>query len=43
MIDKNWSRSYTNAQVDRIRRMFRWPASEELLPASVYQNLRAVA
>jgi integrase len=43
MIDKHWSRSYTNAQVDRIRRMFRWAAAEELLPASVYQNLRAVA
>jgi integrase len=43
MIDKNWSRSYTNAQVDRIRRMFRGAGGVELLPASVYQNLGAVA
>lgn len=43
MIDKDWSRSYTNAQVDRIRRMFRWAAAEELLPATLHQNLRAVA
>src|SRR5262249_32455734 len=43
MIDKDWSRKYVNAQVDRIRRMFRWAAEEELLPGSIYQNLRAVA
>jgi len=43
MIEKNWSRTYTNAQVDRIRRMFRWAAEEELLPGSLYQDLRAVA
>ena len=42
MIDKGWSRSYINAQVDRIRRMFRWAAEEELLPGSIYQNIRAV-
>jgi integrase len=42
MIEKGWSRTYINAQVGRIRRMFRWAAEEELLPASVYQNLRAV-
>jgi integrase len=42
MIKKGWSRSYTNAQVDRLRRMFRWAASEELLPVSIYQNLQAV-
>ena len=43
MIDQGWSRSYTNAQVDRIRRMFRWAAEEEMLPGSIHQNLRAVA
>jgi integrase len=43
MVEKGWSRTYTNAQVDRIRRKFRWAAGEELLPGSVYQNLRAVA
>jgi integrase len=43
MVDQGWSRTYVNAQIDRIRRMFRWAAGEELLEASVYQNLRAVA
>jgi integrase len=43
MVEKGWSRTYTNSQIDRIRRMFRWAAEEELLPGSVYQNLRAVA
>jgi integrase len=43
MVEKGWSRTYTNAQVDRLRRMFRWAAEEELVPGSVYQNLRAVA
>ena len=42
MIDKGWSRPYTNAQVDRIRRMFRWAASDELVPGSVYEDLRTV-
>jgi integrase len=43
MVEKGWSRTYTNAQVDRIRRMFRWAGEEELVPGGVYQNLRAVA
>jgi integrase len=43
MIEKAWSRTYTNAQVDRVRRMFRWAAGEELLPGSVYENHRSVA
>jgi integrase len=42
MIEKGWSRSYTNAQTDRVRRMFRWGASEELLPGNVYEGLRSV-
>src|SRR5262249_11822758 len=42
MIAKDWSRTYTNSQVNRIRRMFRWGAEEELLPAVVHHNLRAV-
>jgi integrase len=42
MVKKGWSRNYVNAQVDRLRRMFRWAASEQLLPASVYEALRNV-
>jgi integrase len=43
MIARGWSRAYVNAQVDRIRRLFRWAASEELLPAGVWEALRPVA
>jgi integrase len=42
MIGLDWSRSYVNSQVDRIRRVFRWAAEEELLPAGVYQDLQTV-
>jgi integrase len=42
MVEKGWSRSYTNAQVDRVRRMFRWAGSEGLLPGGVYQELTSV-
>ena len=38
----DWSRGYINKQVDRLRRMFRWAASEELTPVSVYEALRTV-
>jgi integrase len=43
MVRKGWSRTYTNAQVDRVKRMFRWAGEEEMVPGAVYQNLRAVA
>jgi integrase len=42
MIALNWSRNYINAQVDRLRRMFRWAASEEMLPGTLYENLKQV-
>src|SRR5262245_64072796 len=41
--EKGWSRAYINSQVDRIRRLFRWAAEEELVPASVHQALQTVA
>jgi integrase len=43
MVAKGWSRNYVNAQVARVRRMFRWGAEEEKVPGAVFQNLRAVA
>src|SRR5262245_56114773 len=43
MITKGWARTYINAQVDRVRRMFRWAAEEELLPGSIHDNLAKVA
>lgn len=36
---KAWSRGYTNHQVRRIRAMFKWGASHELVPVGVYQSL----
>ena len=32
-------RTHANHQINRIRRMFRWAASRELLPASIHQTL----
>jgi integrase len=39
MIDKGWARGTINRQITRVRRVFRWAASEELVPASVPQAL----
>jgi hypothetical protein len=43
MIDKGWCRTHINHQVNRVRRLFRWGVSEELIPSSVYEALRSVA
>jgi integrase len=43
MIDQGWCRTHVNHQVHRVRRMFRWGVSEELVPVSVYEALRSVA
>jgi integrase len=37
------SRKYINGAVDIIKRMFRWAASEELVPVAVYQALATVS
>jgi integrase len=42
MVEKGWCRGYVNRQVDRVRRLFRWATSEELIGPEVYQALRAV-
>jgi len=42
MIQGGDSRRYINDHVGRIRRMFRWAASEELLPVAAYEALRSV-
>lgn len=43
LIEANLSRKYINKQVDRVRRMFRWAASEELIPSDVPQSLSMVS
>lgn len=42
MIDRGWCRNMVNAQVDRVKRMFKWAVAEELVPGDVYHALRAV-
>lgn len=39
MVEGGWSRGFTNRQVKRIRRVFRWAVSLELVPANVVQAL----
>jgi integrase len=42
MIAKGWSRESINRQSIRIRAMFKWAASRELLPAAIFQALQTV-
>ncbi len=42
MINADLSRGVVNRRVNKIKRMFKWAVSEELLPPSVYEGLRAV-
>lgn len=37
------SRSYVNAVCSKVKRMFKWAASEELVPVTVFQALQTVA
>jgi integrase len=43
MIDRQWCRTLINRRMDRVKRVFRWAASEELVPVAVYQSLRTLA
>jgi integrase len=42
MVGRKWCRSLVNQRVGRVRRIFKWAASEELIPAAVYQALTTV-
>jgi integrase len=42
MIASGNSRRYINQNIGRIKRMFKWGVSKELLPVSVYQSLQTV-
>lgn len=42
MIEKGWCRTRVNQQVGRLKRLFKWAASQELVPGSVYQSLATV-
>lgn len=43
MIKKGWCRSFTNQQIGRLKRMFKWGVENELVPASVFHGIEAVA
>ena len=42
MVSSGWSRSYCNMIRSKLVRMFRWAASRELLPVSIFQSLATV-
>ena len=42
MIDRGWSRNYINACVGCIKRLWKWAASEELVPSEIYQRINTV-
>jgi integrase len=42
MIDKDWCRHSVNEMTNRVRNIFRWGTSQELLPAEVYHALQSV-
>ena len=39
---ETWTRKTVNEYVQRVRRVFRWGASNELVPSETYQSLQAV-
>jgi integrase len=43
MIKLGWCRSLINRRIDRVKRVFKWAASEELVPVATYQALRTLA
>ena len=42
-VEQGHSRGYINDNIDRIRRVFRWGVSEELVDESTYRRLQAVS
>lgn len=43
MVNAGLCRSVANKRTDRIKRVFKWAASEELIPATVFEALRTLA
>ena len=42
MVQNGWCRQLVNRRVDRVKRVFKWAASEELVPVTVYHSLRTL-
>jgi integrase len=43
MIDQGWCRNQINKQIDRVKRIFKWAASEEIVAGTIYESLRTVS
>lgn len=43
MIRRGWARKNINKQINRIRSVFKWAASQEIVEASVWESLRTLA
>jgi len=43
MVKSGWCRTLVNKRIDRVKRAFKWAASQELIPVTVYQSLRTLA
>ena len=43
MIESGWCRSHINKQVARVKHVFKWGVSEEMIPAAVHQALSTLA
>jgi integrase len=39
---RDWSRTYVNKQTNRIKQLFKWAASRELVPIAAYEALRTL-
>jgi integrase len=42
MVRQGWSRKVVNQRVDCVKRAFKWLVAQQLVPASVYEGLRAL-
>ena len=43
MVELGWARTQVNSRVGKIKRVFKWAASEQLVPVATYQGLATVA
>ncbi len=43
MINANWCRTLVNRRLERVKRVFRWATSQELVPVAIYQSLRTLS
>ena len=43
MVANGWARTTVNRQASRIKRLFKWGVSQELIPASIYHALSTVS